>query len=248
MSVVPPLIATPWPDVPDLLFPALAETARMVAVVMTTVVLLGGPLGLLIFNTSPLGLAPQRAVHVSISWIANLGRSLPFLVLMAAIIPVTRLVFGTTIGFKAAIIPMSVAGIAFFARLTENAVREVPRELLDVGVATGASRWQIMSGIQVREALPGLAAGLTLNVIAMIEYSAIAGTIGAGGIGYVTVTYGYQRFDQPVMLATIVILVATVALVQLAGDGIARALNPEARRTTGRRMRPVRASEAAAAV
>ena len=219
-----PLIATPWPDVPDLLLPALAETARMVAVVMTIVVLLGGPLGLLIFNTSPLGLSPHRVVHVSISWVANLGRSLPFLVLMAAIIPVTKLVFGTTIGFKAAIIPMSVAGIAFFARLTENAVREVPRDLLDVGLATGASRWQIVSGIQLREALPGLAAGLTLNVIAMIEYSAIAGAIGSGGIGYLAVNYGYRRFDNSIMIACIVLLVVLVQAIQFTGDRVVRAL------------------------
>jgi ABC-type methionine transport system permease subunit len=224
MSALTPLIATPWPDVPGLLFPALAETARMVAVVMTIVVLLGGPLGLLIFNTSPLGLTPHRAVHVSISWVANLGRSLPFLVLMAAIIPVTKLVFGTTIGFKAAIIPMSVAGVAFFARLTENAVREVPRDLLDVGLATGASRWQIMSGIQLREALPGLAAGLTLNVIAMIEYSAIAGAIGSGGIGYLAVNYGYRRFDNSIMIACIVLLVVLVQAIQFSGDRVVRAL------------------------
>ncbi|MCG8153434.1 ABC transporter permease subunit, partial [Pimelobacter simplex] len=177
------LLGTPWPDVPDLLLPALGETLRMVAVVMGVVVLVGGPLGVLIFNTSPLGLTPHRLVHVSISWIANLGRSLPFLVLMAAVIPVTKLVFGTTIGFQAALIPMSIAGIAFFARLTENAVREVPRELLDVGLAGGSSKRQIMTSIQLTEALPGLAAGLTLNVIAMIEYSAIAGAIGSGGVG-----------------------------------------------------------------
>lgn len=224
MSVIVPLLATPWPEVPDLLLPALGETARMVLVVMAIVVLLGGPLGLLIFNTSPLGLTPHRAVHVSISWVANLGRSLPFLVLMAAIIPVTKLVFGTTIGFKAAIIPMSVAGIAFFARLTENAVREVPRDLLDVGVATGASRWQVMAGIQLREALPGLAAGLTLNVIAMIEYSAIAGAIGSGGIGYLAVNYGYRRFDNTIMIACIVLLVVLVQVIQFSGDRVVRRL------------------------
>lgn len=224
MSTLVPLIATPWPGVPDLLFPALAETARMVAVVMTIVVLLGGPLGLMIFNTSPLGLSPRRLVHVSISWVANLGRSLPFLVLMAAIIPFTKLVFGTTIGFKAAIIPMSVAGVAFFARLTENAVREVPRDLLDVGLATGASRWQIIAGIQLREALPGLVAGLTLNVIAMIEYSAIAGAIGSGGIGYLAVNYGYQRFDNNIMVACIALLVVLVQAIQFSGDRVVRAL------------------------
>ncbi|WP_377321823.1 methionine ABC transporter permease [Pimelobacter simplex] len=218
------LLGTPWPDVPDLLLPALGETLRMVAVVMGVVVLVGGPLGVLIFNTSPLGLTPHRLVHVSISWIANLGRSLPFLVLMAAVIPVTKLVFGTTIGFQAALIPMSIAGIAFFARLTENAVREVPRELLDVGLAGGSSKRQIMTSVQLTEALPGLAAGLTLNVIAMIEYSAIAGAIGSGGVGYLAVNYGYRRFDDNIMIACIVLLVALVQLIQFSGDRIVRAL------------------------
>lgn len=224
MNGLSTLIATPWPEVPDLLLPAVGETARMVGVVMTIVVLVGGPLGLLIHNTSPLGLSPHRAVHVSISWIANLGRSLPFLVLMAAVIPVTKLVFGTTIGFQAAIIPMSIAGIAFFARLAENAVREVPRELLDVGVAGGASRWQVMTGIQFREATPALVAGVTINVVAMIEYSAIAGAIGSGGLGYLAVNYGYRRFDDNIMIACIVLLVAVVQAIQFSGDRAVRAL------------------------
>lgn len=218
------LLATPWREVPDLLVPALWETVRMVGLVMVVVVLLGGPLGLLIFNTSPLGLSPHRVVHISISWIANLGRSLPFLVLMAAIIPVTKLVFDTTIGFQAALIPMSVAGVAFFARLVESAVREVPREIVDVGRAGGATGWQIVSGIQLREALPGLTAGLTVNVIAMIEYSAIAGAIGSGGLGYLAVNYGYRRFDDTIMIACIVLLVVIVQTIQFSGDRLVRAL------------------------
>lgn len=217
-------IATPWPGVPDLLVPAIWETVRMVGIVMAIVIAVGGPLGLLIYNTSPLGLSPHRRIHVSISWIANLGRSLPFLVLMAAVVPVTKFVFGTTIGFTAAIIPMSIAGIAFFARITENAVREVPRELLDVGLASGSTKWQIVSGIQLREALPGLVAGITLNLIAMIEYSAIAGAIGSGGIGYLAVNYGYRRFDHNVMVACIALLIAIVQAIQFSGDRVVRTL------------------------
>lgn len=218
------LLSTPWAEVPDLVIPALGETLRTVVIVMAIVVALGGPLGVVIFNTSPLGLTPNRPVHLSISWIANLGRSLPFLVLMASVIPVTKLVFGTTIGFKAALIPMSIAGIAFFARLTESAVREVPRELLDVGLASGSSRRQIMTSIQLREALPGLAGGVTLNTVALIEYSTIAGAIGSGGIGYLAVNYGYQRFDDNIMIACIVVLIALVQLIQFSGDRIVRAL------------------------
>jgi ABC-type methionine transport system permease subunit len=216
--------ATPWSGVPALLLPALGQTAAMVGIVMGIVIALGLPLGLLIFNTSPRGLAPHQGVNAAVSWIANLGRSLPFLVLMATVIPVTQLVVGTTIGIKAAIIPMSLAGIPFFARLVENAIREIPRARLDVGIASGASRLQVIRTIQLTEGLPGIVAGLALNVIAMIEYSAIAGAIGAGGLGYLAVNYGYEQFDGHIMISCIVLLVLIVQIVQFSGDRIVRSL------------------------
>jgi D-methionine transport system permease protein len=217
-------LGTPWRGVPALVLPALGQTAEMVGIVMCIVVCLGGPLGMLIFNTSPRGLAPHPRVNAAVSWIANLGRSLPFLVLMATVIPFTQLVVGTTIGIQAAIIPMSLAGIAFFARLTENAIREVPADVLDVGTAAGASRWQIIRSIQLTEAMPGLVAGLTLNVVAMIEYSAIAGAIGAGGIGYLAVNDGYEQFDAHIMLSCIAVLILIVQIIQFTGDRAVRSL------------------------
>jgi ABC-type methionine transport system permease subunit len=217
-------LGTPWPDVGGLLLPAFGQTLVMVGTVMAVVVLLGTPLGLLIFNTSPRGLAPRARLNAVISWFANLGRSLPFLVLMAAIIPLTKLVVGTTIGIRAAIIPMTLAGIPFFARLVENAIREIPPELLDVGTATGGGRLQIIRDIQLVEALPGIVAGLTLNVIAMIEYSAIAGAIGAGGLGYLAVNYGYEQFDDHVMISCIALLIVMVQIVQFSGDRVVRSL------------------------
>jgi ABC-type methionine transport system permease subunit len=216
--------STPWSQVSSLLLPALGQTAAMVGIVMSIVVALGLPLGLVIFNTSPRGLAPNPAVHAAVSWISNLGRSLPFLVLMATVIPFTQLVVGTTIGIQAAIIPMSLAGIPFFARLVENAIREIPRARLDVGIASGASRLQVIRSIQLTEALPGIVAGLALNVIAMIEYSAIAGAIGAGGLGYLAVNYGYEQFDGHIMLSCIVLLIVIVQAVQFSGDRIVRSL------------------------
>ena len=217
-------LGTPWSGVPAMLLPAFGQTAEMVGIVMVIVVLLGGPLGLLIFNTSPRGLAPQPRLNAVVSWIANLGRSLPFLVLMATIIPFTQLVVGTTIGIKAAIIPMSLAGIPFFARLVENAIREVPPEMLDVGVASGASRWQIIRSIQLTEALPGIIAGFTLNIVAMIEYSAIAGAIGAGGLGYLAVNDGYEQFDSTIMISCILLLILIVQIIQFSGDRAVRSL------------------------
>ncbi|BBZ77359.1 ABC transporter permease [Mycolicibacterium anyangense] len=219
----------PVNELPGLLIPALLDTLTMVGIVMTIVVLVGVPLGALIHNLAPGGLFENPTLHTILSWIISIGRSLPFLILMAAIMPFTRFITGTNIGIAAAVVPMSLAGIAFFTRIVENSLRSVPPSVVKVARASGASRLQIIRTAQLNEAVPAILGGLTINIIAMIEYSAIAGTIGAGGIGYVAVTYGYQRFDQGVMLATIVILVATVAAVQFIGDVLVRFTTPHAR-------------------
>ena len=229
----------PLPEIPALVIPALGETLTMVGITMAIVVIVGVPLGAIVFNLAPGGLFPHRTAHVVLSWIISVGRSLPFLILMAAIIPFTRLLTGTNIGIPAAVVPMSIAGIAFFTRIVENSLRGVPTDRARVAIASGASPVQVIHRAQLAEAVPSIVGGLTINTIAMIEYSAIAGTIGAGGIGYVAVTYGYQRFDHAVMVTTIIILIATVALVQFIGDRLVRALTPAARtdlrRTDGRR-------------
>lgn len=228
----------PLADIPALVLPALGETLIMVGIVMAIVVAVGIPLGAAVHNLAPGGLFEHRAAHQTLSWVISIGRSLPFLILMASIMPFTRLITGTNIGIAAAVVPMSIAGVAFFTRIVENSLRSVPASLTRVARASGASRLQVIRSAQLSEAVPSIIGGLTINTIAMIEYSAIAGTIGAGGIGYVAVTYGYQRFDNAVMLATIVILVVTVALVQLGGDALVRATTPSA--TTARRLpRPV---------
>jgi D-methionine transport system permease protein len=230
----------PLNELPGLLFPALLDTLIMVGIVMTVVVLVGVPLGALVHNLAPGGLFENPALHTPLSWIISIGRSLPFLILMAAIMPFTRLITGTNIGIAAAVVPMSLAGIAFFTRIVENSLRSVPPSVVQVARAAGGSQLQIIRTAQLGEAVPSIIGGLTINVIAMIEYSAIAGTIGAGGIGYVAVTYGYQRFDQGVMLATIIILVITVALVQLTGDALVRFTTPHKRgRTRPSRKRAV---------
>ena len=186
----------------------------MVAIVMLFVVTLGGLVGVVLFNASPRGLFPHALLYRLLNWVVNMGRSLPFLVLMAAIIPFTYWLTGTTIGIPAAVVPMIAAGVPFFGRLVENALRELPAEVTAVGVVCGGSRWQIIASAQLSEAMPALVAAVTLNPVSMIEYSAIAGTIGAGGIGYLAVVYGYQRFDNHIMIATIVALIATIQLIQ----------------------------------
>ncbi|MEP6843659.1 MAG: ABC transporter permease subunit [Pseudolysinimonas sp.] len=218
----------PIGQIPALLLPALGDTLIMVGIVMAIVVVVGVPLGSLIHNLARGGLFENRAAHTVLSWVISIGRSLPFLILMAAIVPFTRFVTGTNIGIPAAVVPMSIAGIAFFTRIVENSLRGVPLAFTQVARSSGASPLQIIRTAQLSEAVPSIIGGLTINTIAMIEYSAIAGTIGAGGIGYVAVTYGYDRFDNGVMLATIVVLVALVATVQLVGDRVVRLTTPHA--------------------
>lgn len=217
---------TPWHDIPALILPAYGETWLMVGIVMLFVIILGGLFGVVLFNTSSQGLFPRPALNRILSWTANMGRSLPFLVLMAAIIPFTFWLTGTTIGIPAAVVPMIIAGTPFFARLVENALRELPAEVTSVGLVSGGSTWQIITGAQISEALPAIVAAIVLNLISMIEYSAIAGTIGAGGIGYLAVVYGYQRFDNHIMIATIIVLIATIQIVQFTGDRLIKALKP----------------------
>jgi len=226
MSLFASGITVPASEIPDLLLPALRDTVIMVGVVMAVVLVIGVPLGALVYNLAPGGLLAKPALHQPLTWFISIGRSLPFLVLMTAIIPFTRLLTGTNIGIAAAVVPMSIAGIAFFARIVENSLRSLPPEVVTVAKASGGSNAQIIWGAQVPEALPNIVGGLTINTIAMIEYSTIAGTIGAGGLGYVAVTYGYQRFDHGVMIATIVVLVIVVTAIQLLGDALVRHLTP----------------------
>jgi D-methionine transport system permease protein len=215
---------TPWDRVPDLLLPAYGETWLMVGITMALVLLIGTPLGITLHNTSDFGLYPNRRVFAALNTVVNVGRSLPFLILMAAIIPVTRLLVGTTIGIQAAIVPMTVAGVPFFARLVQNALREVRSDVTDMGLVSGGTHLQVIRSIQLSEALPALAGALTVNTIAMIEYSAIAGSIGAGGVGNLAITYGYNRFDDNIMIATVVALIVTIQIVQFLGDRLVRAL------------------------
>lgn len=213
---------TPWTEVPALVLPAIGQTALMVGIVMVIVILAGTPLGIILHNTGPAGLFPRRRLHALLSWTANLGRSLPFLVLMAAVIPLTKLLVGTTLGIEAALVPMSLAGIPFFARLVENSIRGVPAERIDIGQTAGGGILQIIHRIQISEALPSIIAGLTLSLIAMIEYSAIAGAIGAGGLGYLAVNYGYQRFDASIMVACVILLIIAAQSIQFLGDRMVR--------------------------
>ncbi|GGM13808.1 MULTISPECIES: methionine ABC transporter permease [Micromonospora] len=212
------------PDLVELLWQGLRETAYMVGVAALLAALGGLLVGVGLVLTDAGGLLAARPVNVLLGIVVNIGRSLPFIILLVAIIPFTRAVVGTTIGTTAAIVPLTVSAIPFYARIVETALREVDRDVVAAAHAMGANRRQIVGKVLLREARPGLVAGLTLTVVALIGYSAMAGVIGGGGLGDLALRYGYQRFENDIMIATVVLLVAFVQLVQMVGDILARRL------------------------
>lgn len=209
-------------DIPDLLGPAMVQTAQMVGAVIPLTVLFGIPLALAIHNTAPDGLLPAPRVHAALSAIINLARSLPFLILMVAIIPLTRLIVGSTIGIAAAIVPMTIAAIPYFARLVETALRELPPEMIDMSRASGGSPAQTMLHVQFKEALPAIVANITIITVNVLGLSTMAGAVGAGGVGDLAINYGYNRFDNNLMIATVLVLLITVQIIQFTGDRVAR--------------------------
>jgi D-methionine transport system permease protein len=215
---------TPWGQVPSLLWPALRQTLEMVGFTSLAVAIFGLLLGVLLHNTSEhdAALFPNRASYGAANAIVNVGRSMPFLILMAFLIPFTRLIVGTSIGISAAVVPMSIGGIPYFARIVENALRNLPEDLVAASLAAGASQRQAIASAQLSEGLPALIGGMTISVIGITDYSALAGAIGAGGLGFLALDYGYDRFDSHVMLATVVTIVAFVQLVQFVGNRLAR--------------------------
>ncbi|MBB0245666.1 methionine ABC transporter permease MetI [Streptomyces alkaliphilus] len=190
------------------------------------ITLVGGlPLGLLLVLTDRGGLLANRPVNKLLGVVVNIGRSLPFIILLVALIPFTRLLVGTSIGPTAAIVPLAVGAIPFFARLVETAVREVDHGLVEAALAMGGSTVTVVRKVLLPQALPSLVAGLTTTVIVLIGYSAMAGAVGGGGLGTLALTYGYQRFETDFMLLIVAVLVVLVTVVQLAGDIVVRALN-----------------------
>ncbi len=205
-----------------LLTTATLETLAMVAVATLLSTLGGLLLAITLIVCEPGGLHPMPRLLRILNAIINLGRSIPFIILMVAIIPFTRLIVGTSIGTTAAIVPMVVAAIPYFARLAEAAFKEVPHGLVEAVTVMGASPRQIITHTYLREGLPALIRAVTVTTITLISYSAMAGAVGGGGLGDLAIRYGYQRFQTDIMLATVIILVVMVQLVQSLGDRIAQ--------------------------
>ncbi|MCL6706263.1 ABC transporter permease [Pseudomonas sp. R2.Fl] len=208
-----------------LLLESLKQTVTMVAVAAVLSTLIGLPLGVLLVVTTPGQFLGRPILNRIVGTLVNLVRSTPFIILMVAIIPITRLVAGTTVGTFAAIVPLTVAITPLYARLAEAAMREVDQSLIEAAQSMGATPLQIIFKVLLPEALPGILAGQTVTLVSLIGYSAMAGTVGGGGLGDLGIRFGYQRFMPEVMIAVVVVLVAIVQSVQMAGDFAARAVN-----------------------
>jgi D-methionine transport system permease protein len=208
-----------FPMVYDL-FIATSETLYMVIISTLCAVVLGFPLGTWLYSSTHI--KPMPKVYKTLSALINMARSIPFIILLVAIIPFTRLIVGTSIGINAAIVPLTLGATPFFARLVDNVYRSLPAGLIETGYAMGAHTRQIILHILLPEAKPALIHAITVTAITLVNYSAMAGTVGAGGLGTLAINYGYQRFNPSIMLATVLILIVLVQLTQMAGDYLAK--------------------------
>ncbi|MFB7473339.1 methionine ABC transporter permease [Kitasatospora sp. NPDC056184] len=213
-----------WDQMQELMGPATWETLQMVGAATVGTVLLGLPLGVLLVLTDKGGLLQNRPVNKVLGAVVNIARSVPFIILMIALISFTRWLVGTSIGWQAATVPLTIGAIPFFARLVETSVREVDRGLVEAVQAMGGSTWTIVRKTLIPEALPGLVASVTTTIITLISYSAMAGAVGGGGLGTLAINYGYFRFETAFMWTIVAELVIIVTLVQLLGDWAVRSL------------------------
>ena len=192
---------------------------------------IGVPLGVLLVITAKDGLKPQRALNTVLGWIVNVGRSIPFIILLVAIIPFTRVVVGTSLGVPGAIVPLTVAAIPFVGRMVEQSLAEVDGGLVEAAQSFGANTWQIVCKVMLRESLPSLVRGASITVITLFGYTAMAGAVGAGGIGDIAIRYGYQRYLGDVMIVSIVLCIVLVQVFQSIGDLVARVVDKRVRRS-----------------
>lgn len=204
---------------------ATLQTLLMVVVSVLFGYLLGMPLGILAYITAPGSISPQKQIYAVLDVVINLVRSVPFIILLVAIIPFTKLIVGTFIGPAGAIVPLTVAAAPFVARMTQTSLNELDRGVLESCASMGATKTQLVTKVLLPEALPSLVQGMSITTINLVGYTAMAGTVGAGGLGDVALRYGYQRYQSDVMLACIVILVIMVQLIQLIFDRIVKKLD-----------------------
>ena len=210
-----------WPEI----VLALGETATMLMVAIPLAILLGTPLGILLYSIGPTGLRHRPRLHRILDALVNIIRSFPFLILLIAIIPITRFIVGTSIGTAAVIVPLTINAIPYFARFVEQNLTQLGSSVVEAARSMGASRGQIVRNVLLVEAEPALVGSLTIMTVSFISYSAMAGLVGGGGIGDFAIRYGYYRYEIDIMIVAIVLMVVLVQLVQVGGSRLARRLD-----------------------
>ncbi len=209
----------------DLLVLGTWQTLYVTFLATSIAYVLGTPLGILVVVTAPGSIAPNRPVHEVLGGIINIGRSIPFIILLVALIPFTRLVVGTSIGPNATIVPLTIAATPFVARMIEQSLIEVENGLIEMAQSMGATSRQIIFKVLLPESLPSIIRGISITIISLVGYYAMAGAVGGGGLGDLAIRYGYYRYKSDVMFVTIVLLVIIVEVIQLLGNGAAKRMD-----------------------
>ena len=212
-------------QVVKLLLTGTLDTLQMTVISTVMAMLIGIPLGVVLVITSKGHILENTALNNILGAIINATRSIPFIILMVAIIPFTRMVVGTSIGTTAACVPLTLAAIPFLARLVETSIKDIQFGVIEAAQSMGASPFQIIRKVLLPEALPTIIDNVTVLIVNLIGYSAMAGAIGGGGLGDIAIRYGYQRFQGDIMLATIIILIIMVQVIQMVGDALSKAMN-----------------------
>lgn len=212
-------------DYGDLLIEGVQDTLVMTSVATLFAYLIGLPVGVLLITSNKKGICPNAPINAVLGWIVNIVRSVPFIILLVAIIPFTRLIVGTSLGVPGAIVPLVITAAPFVARVVEQSLAEVDGSLIEAAQSFGASKLQIVCKVLLWEALPSLIRGAALTFITLFGFSAMAGTVGAGGLGDIAIRYGYQRYQYDVMTVAVILCIILVQIVQSLGDFISRAIN-----------------------
>lgn len=202
----------------EMLVDALLETLYMAAVPTVLATLIGFVIAIILVVTKSDGLKPNNAINKSLGFVVNTLRSFPFIILIVALMPFTRMLIGTSIGETAALVPITIGAAPFIARIIESALEEVDKGLIEAAKSFGATKKQIIFKVMIKEAMPSIVSGITLSIISIIGYTAMAGAVGAGGIGKMAITYGHQRGDNAVLLYTVVVLIILVQIIQGLGN------------------------------
>ena len=224
------------------------DTLVMTCVATILAYVIGIPLGILLVVTSPNGLRPNRVVSTIVGWIVNIGRSVPFIILLVALIPFTRFIVGTSLGVPGAVVPLVVTAAPFAARMVEQSLEETDSGLVEAAQSFGASTWQIVWKVYLKETLPSLVRGAAITFVTLFGYSAMAGTVGAGGLGDIAIRYGYQRFQTDVMIFAVLLCVVLVIVFQAIGDVTARKIDKRRRLIAPRNIKRSRFPREAASL